>query len=199
MRGCGREVRRGARRAGAGVLLVVALSSMLLDGPAAALPAPMPGVPGAAVVVGAIATPGVDDTATVLPRRSGVGHRVVYSLSAQRVWTVGGRGRVQRTYLVSGQLSQPGPGTYRVYSRSRWTSSSVSPETMQYMVRFAHGLRTGAPIGFHSIPQDGRGRLTQSVDDLGRPLSHGCVRQRLADARFLWRFAPVGTRVVVTR
>jgi lipoprotein-anchoring transpeptidase ErfK/SrfK len=29
-------------------------------------------------------------------------------------------------------------------------------------------------------------------------MSHGCIRQARPDARALWRFAPVGTQVVVT-
>lgn len=133
-----------------------------------------------------------------VPRHSGKGHRVVYSISRQRVWLIGGAGRVKHTYLVSGRLSQPEPGRYRVYSKSRWTSSTVSDETMQYMVRFTHGENTGTPIGFHSIPRGRNGHPAQSVDDLGKPLSHGCIRQRLRDAAYLWHFSPVGTKVVVT-
>jgi lipoprotein-anchoring transpeptidase ErfK/SrfK len=139
-----------------------------------------------------------DTAKTDLPRHSGTGRRVVYSISLQRVWVVGTAEQVQRTYLVSGRLSQPGPGHYHVYSKSRWTASSVSAETMQYMVRFTHGARTGSPIGFHSIPRDYGGHAAESVADLGKPLSAGCIRQRLRDAVFLWAFAHVGTSVVVT-
>jgi lipoprotein-anchoring transpeptidase ErfK/SrfK len=131
------------------------------------------------------------------PAHSGTGYRVVYSVSRQRVWTVGSGGNVKRTYLVSGRLSQPRPGHYRVYSKSRWTSSTVSAETMQYMIRFTHGERTGTPIGFHSIPRDYSGHPAESVHDLGKPVSAGCIRQRLRDAAYLWAFAPVGTTVVV--
>jgi lipoprotein-anchoring transpeptidase ErfK/SrfK len=38
----------------------------------------------------------------------------------------------------------------------------------------------------------------QTVSELGTPLSHGCIRQRRADAKLLWAFAPLGTTVVVT-
>jgi hypothetical protein len=48
---------------------------------------------------------------------------------------------------------------------------------MQYMVRFTYGTRTGTPIGFHDIPQRPNGSYSQTVAQLGRPLSHGCVRQ----------------------
>jgi hypothetical protein len=66
---------------------------------------------------------------------------------------------------------------------------------MRYFVRFAHG--GNAAIGFHDIPVLD-GRKVQGLDALGTPQSHGCIRQRRADAVALWRFAPLGTRVVVT-
>jgi lipoprotein-anchoring transpeptidase ErfK/SrfK len=65
---------------------------------------------------------------------------------------------------------------------------------MRYMVRFAHG--PNAAIGFHDIPML-NGHLEETRDDLGTPESHGCIRQWRPDARALWRFAPVGTTVVV--
>ena len=33
---------------------------------------------------------------------------------------------------------------------------------------------------------------------LDAPTSHGCIRQRRADAKVMWRFADLGTTVVVT-
>jgi lipoprotein-anchoring transpeptidase ErfK/SrfK len=42
------------------------------------------------------------------------------------------------------------------------------------------------------------GRLLQTRAQLGTPQSHGCIRQWLPDAKALWDFAPVGTKVVVT-
>ena len=133
-----------------------------------------------------------------IPAASGKGKRVVYSVPLQRVWLVDASGDAVRTYRVSGQLSQPDAGTYRVYSKSRYANSGVSPETMQYMVRFTYGENTGAPIGFHDIPRSHASEYAQTVKQLGQPLSHGCVRQSRPDARALWRFAPVGTTVVVT-
>jgi lipoprotein-anchoring transpeptidase ErfK/SrfK len=43
-----------------------------------------------------------------------------------------------------------------------------------------------------------RGERLQTTAELGTPLSHGCIRQARPDAKALWRFAPVGTTVVVT-
>ncbi|MGZ5406106.1 MAG: L,D-transpeptidase, partial [Nocardioides sp.] len=68
--------------------------------------------------------------------------------------------------------------------------------TMKFFVRFTQG-DTGAAIGFHDIPVDDGGRV-QTVDDLGTPTSHGCIRQKTPDAKAMWEFAQLGATVVVT-
>ncbi len=133
---------------------------------------------------------------TSLPAASGQGRRIVFSESRQRVWLVSGRQRVKRTYRVSGSIYENlDPGTYEVYSKSEQAWGIDDSGTMRYFVRFARGER--AAIGFHDIPVSD-GQEVQTVAQLGTPLSHGCIRQRRADARALWRFAPLGTTVVVT-
>lgn len=134
-----------------------------------------------------------------LPAGSGTGKRVVFDMSAQRVWLVdpyGGKDEVLSTYLVSGSLTDNlGPGTYAVYSHSRTAIGIDDSGEMEYFVRFTRG--TNAAIGFHSIPtKDGRALQTRA--QLGSPQSHGCIRQAMPDAQRLWDFAPVGTKVVVT-
>jgi lipoprotein-anchoring transpeptidase ErfK/SrfK len=130
-----------------------------------------------------------------LPSGTGTGRRVVFSESAQRVWLVGANNGVLASYLVSGSLTDNlHPGTYSVYSRSRWAVGVDDSGVMQYFVRFTRG--NNAPIGFHSIPTK-NGTPLQTIAQLGTPRSHGCIRQKLADAQRMWAFAPVGTRVVV--
>ena len=67
---------------------------------------------------------------------------------------------------------------------------------MNLFVRFTQGT-SGAAIGFHDIPVKD-GRPVQTKDQLGTPLSHGCIRQKKRDALAMWSFAPLGTKVVVT-
>jgi lipoprotein-anchoring transpeptidase ErfK/SrfK len=137
----------------------------------------------------------VDETA--LPPGTGHGKRIVFSESLQRVWLVSRAKHVERTYLVSGSLTDNlDPGTYSVYSRSEQAWGVDDSGTMRYFVRFTQG-DTGAAIGFHDIPVDD-GEPVQTRAQLGTPQSHGCVRQRRADALALWEFAPLGTTVVVT-
>lgn len=131
-----------------------------------------------------------------LPGNSGVGRRAVYSLSEQYVWVVDVSGAVIRSFPVSGQRSQPRPGSYKVFSQSL---NSFSPElrgvTFRFMTRFATG-RQGGNIGFHEIPKQ-YGRPMQTVEQLGTPLGSGCLRSSTADAVFMFRWAKPGTRVVV--
>jgi len=130
-----------------------------------------------------------------VPDRSGSGRRVVLDISGQRVWLIE-EGAATRTYLVSGSTHRNlSPGSYEVYSRSQTATSYDLSSTMRYFARFTHGAR--AAIGFHDIPRDNDGKPIQRRDQLGTPLSAGCIRQAKPDARALWRFAPVGTTVVV--
>ena len=132
-----------------------------------------------------------------VPDDSGDGRRIVFDQSDQRVWLVDDDEDVERTYLVSGSLyDNLEPGTYSVYSKSEQAWGIDDSGTMEYFVRFTEGTN-GAAIGFHDIPID-NGELVQTVDELGTPQSHGCVRQERADAIALWEFAPVGTEVDVT-
>jgi hypothetical protein len=157
----------------------------------AAVPAPAPTESGAGVAE-AEAYP-----AAALPADSGAGRRVVFSESRQRVWLVSRGQQVERTYLVSGSFTDNlHPGTYAVYSRSAHAYGIDDSGTMRYFVRFTQG-DTGAAIGFHDIPVDD-GAPVQTLAQLGTPQSHGCIRQRRSDAIALWRFAPLGTTVVVT-
>lgn len=145
-------------------------------------------------------TPGEDTTTTedgrpAVPYDSGAGKRVVFSMSQQRVWLVEDDESVKRTYLVSGSIyDNLAPGVYEVYDRSMDAVGIEDSGTMKYMVRFAHGAN--AAIGFHDIPIS-HGKRVQTREELGTPLSHGCIRQWRPDAKALWDFAPVGTEVDV--
>ena len=168
-------------------LVDVAARVAELSPPVQSLPSPPPDTSPA---------PSREATEAPPPDHSGAGHRVVFDLSAQRVWLVRSGGSVRSSYLVSGSIyDNLQPGHYRVYSRSEYATSYDYTSTMRWMVRFTEGA--SAAIGFHSIPRDSSGDPVQTWRQLGTPQSHGCIRQRPADARTLWHFAPVGTPVVV--
>ncbi|SKB08806.1 Lipoprotein-anchoring transpeptidase ErfK/SrfK [Aeromicrobium choanae] len=131
------------------------------------------------------------------PQGSGEGRRIVFDQSDQRVWLIEADETVDRTYLVSGsRFDNLQPGSYSVTSRQRHATSFDYTGSMEYFVRFATGW--SAPIGFHSIPVYNNGKPEQTEEQLGEPLSAGCVRQKKSDAKYLWDWAPDGTPVIVT-
>jgi hypothetical protein len=130
----------------------------------------------------------------LVPADSGEGRRVVFDETAQRVWLVNRDDTVERTYPVSGSVyDNLDPGTYSVFSRDEH-ATGIDGSALRFMVRFTTGAE--AAIGFHNIPVLD-GKKVQTPDELGTPLSHGCIRQQGEDARALWEFAPLGTKVVV--
>ncbi|MCX6519499.1 MAG: L,D-transpeptidase [Actinobacteria bacterium] len=131
-----------------------------------------------------------------IPANSGRGRRIVYSKGIQRVWLIEEDGTIYDTHRVSGRMDQPNYGTYTVWSRSEFTCSNAhSNICMRFMVRFAHSRR-GDNIGFHEIPKRD-GVPMQTYDQLGEPLSGGCVRQATEDAIVTWNWAQIGTVVWV--
>jgi hypothetical protein len=160
-------------------------------------PIPTPPDPSATAAPGPRALEDASAPVDALPADSGAGRRVVFSESRQRVWLVAADDEVRRTYPVSGSAHDNlDTGTYEVYSRSARAWGIEDSGSMRWFVRFAQG-DTGAAIGFHDIPVDA-GRKVQTAAQLGTPLSHGCIRQSTRDAKAMWRFAPLGTTVVVT-
>jgi len=132
-----------------------------------------------------------------LPARSGSGLRIVYSRALMHVWLVNRANKVLRDFPVTGRPDWPRPGRYRVYSKSLHTSNPHYHLVFDYMTRFAYGRH--ARIGFHTIPRR-NGHFIQPVSTLGQPLGlGGCVRMATVNARLIYRWAKIGTRVVVLR
>ncbi|MEM9039085.1 MAG: L,D-transpeptidase family protein [Actinomycetota bacterium] len=143
-----------------------------------------------------VASAGAD--APPLPENSGEGYRVVYDRAGQRVWAVDGDEQIIRSWLVSGSTySNELPGTHYVYSRSEVSTAWNGKAYLPLMIRWLKTERGN--IGFHGIPTKvSDGSVYQTTDELGTRLSGGCQRQHNLDASFLWGFADVGTKVVVT-
>jgi hypothetical protein len=132
-----------------------------------------------------------------LPVGSGHGRRIVFDQSEQRVWLVSSSGKARRSYLVTGSnRHNVMPGVYSVKSRTRYARTYRGGGTLEYFVKFTQG-RTAA-IGFHAVTRRTNGTLVYAREDLGTARTPGCVELWRSDARSLWEFAPVGTRVVVT-
>lgn len=123
-------------------------------------------------------------------------------LDEQRVYVYNHRRRLIATLPVSTGLDDQTPvGTFKVFSQSAQAYYAPNPnERMRWMTRFTKG-REGGNIGFHGIPY----KVTKTGEipfftPLGiAPSSHGCIRMRVADAKWLFHNMNIGTVVSVVR
>lgn len=123
-------------------------------------------------------------------------------ISEQRVYVYNMRKRLIATLPVStGLLDTTPTGTFKVFSKSAQAYYTPNPnERMRFMTRFTKG-REGGNIGFHGIPY----KVTKAGEipfptPLGEaPSSHGCVRMRVADAKWLFTNMKIGTVISVVR
>ncbi len=112
-----------------------------------------------------------DDDAPPLPADSGTGRRVVYDRAGQRVWVINDDGAV--IVVRNGKAWLP--------QMIRWYETEI------------------VALGFHAIPLSVKDNSAyQTTEELGTRLRGGCQRQHPLDAAFMWEFATVGTKVVVT-
>jgi peptidoglycan hydrolase-like protein with peptidoglycan-binding domain len=113
--------------------------------------------------------------------RAGVGHRIELHLDRQVALLVEGRRVVRTVHVSTGASSSPTPrGSFRVYRKELRSWSYPYSVWLPYASYFTGG------IAFH-----------ESNDVPAYPASHGCARVPASDARTVWAFATMGTRVTV--
>jgi lipoprotein-anchoring transpeptidase ErfK/SrfK len=125
-------------------------------------------------------------TQTNHTRQQRTGRWIEVDLSQQRLVAWNGRTRV-RTYIVStGKRSTPTRiGTFAIQSKYRSTRM--------------RGRNYNVPDVPYAMFYSGNYALHGAYwhNRFGTPVSHGCVNLRVSQARWLYNWAPVGTRVVV--
>jgi lipoprotein-anchoring transpeptidase ErfK/SrfK len=112
---------------------------------------------------------------------------------------VGRGGKVLRTYSVSHRQPNLAPGTYRVYAKKA-TLAFEERQRLRYVLRMEQGKGGASQAGFCSVPLTRAGKPAKASTEAGLEggaVSSPCIEQKLADAKFLYGKAPVGTRVVV--
>ncbi|MCT9081678.1 hypothetical protein [Streptomyces fulvoviolaceus] len=127
---------------------------------------------------------------TALPAGSGTGERVVYSVDDDRVWLVGARNKVKRTFKVTPGTLDPAPGSYSVTSRSN-SVTGTDGTPIEHVVRFTSV--DGVVIGFSTAV----GASMSTADTT--TVKTGGIRESRPDGDAMWDFATIGAKVVVIR
>ena len=127
---------------------------------------------------------------------------VVVELSTQRTYVFTPSRRLVAVIPVSTGKNDTTPvGSFRVFSKSAQAYYAADPrERMRWMVRFTKG-REGDNIGFHGIPYrvTAAGEMPLPTPIGKKPSSHGCIRMRVHDAKWLFDNIDESTPVRVVR
>lgn len=121
---------------------------------------------------------------------------IYVSTKRQKVY-IHGNGKVQYIMNCStGTKSSPTPkGTFHIQAQRGYSFYNASSrEGAHYWVSWLdHGIYL-----FHSVPTNSNGKYIKSeAQKLGQPASHGCVRLSVADAHWMYKTVPYGTKVVI--
>ncbi|MDQ0991472.1 hypothetical protein [Streptomyces sp. V3I7] len=123
-----------------------------------------------------------------VPAASGVGRRVVYSLSQKRVWLVDANDTASRTFKVWPGTLSPDPGTYAISSRTDAVTGSDNVQ-IEHVLYFA--VKSGLNVAF-SNAVDG---ASPPPPEPGAQTSG--IRMSRAAGTALWKFGSTGTKVAV--
>jgi lipoprotein-anchoring transpeptidase ErfK/SrfK len=121
-------------------------------------------------------------------------------LDEQRAYFYNKNRRLIATLPVSTGVDDQTPvGVFKVFSKSAQTFYTPNPrERMRFMTRFTVG-REGGNIGFHGIPYTAtKYGEVPFYTPLGlAPSSHGCIRMRVSDAKWVFQNMAIGSTVSV--
>lgn len=119
--------------------------------------------------------------------------KITILLKKQRLHYSLGGVQLGSMIVSTGTARMPTPiGTFKILNKAKRAWSNPAGLWMPYWMAFA---RDGK-VGLHELPEWPNGKK-EGVNHLGRPASHGCVRLGPKDAKILYEWTPVGTKVIV--
>lgn len=114
------------------------------------------------------------------------------SLRTQTLYQYEGETLVAKYTISSGASRTPTPrGTFTVNSKHPRAWSSSAKLWMPYWMAFI-----GSTYGLHELPE-WPGGYKEGQNHLGIPVSHGCIRLGVGDAKKIYDWVEVGTPVVI--
>jgi lipoprotein-anchoring transpeptidase ErfK/SrfK len=119
--------------------------------------------------------------------------RIEVDLSRQRL-IVFYKGEVLREMICSGgALESPTPlGEYTTSQKIEYAWVERFGVGAYYWIRFFEDYL------IHSVPFDENGNMIiEEYEKLGNPASHGCIRLRLEEAKWLYETLPLGVKIVI--
>lgn len=118
------------------------------------------------------------------------------SLSKQKIYLKKGKKTIRKYVVSTGKKKTPTiKGTFYIYKKNpkhdmigKWDPKKKAPEYIQKDVlwtTYFHGSYAFHAAYWHN--------------NFGQPMSHGCVNMKTGQAKYLYKWAPIGTRVVIKK
>ncbi len=123
------------------------------------------------------------------------GKYIEVNLSQQKMYLWEGANLVKTYGVSSGKKSTPTrEGIFKIKNKA--SVGKEFPWIMPWWMAFAQD-KSGAWQGFHELPVDMRTGKKEGVSDIGKAVSHGCVRLAAGQAKELYDWAVVGMPVYI--
>lgn len=120
------------------------------------------------------------------------GKYIDVNLSQQMLYTLEGDKLIGSYRVSTGKWSKPTPvGQYAVNDKKDMAFSATYHLYMPYWMAFI-----GSSYGIHELPETPSGKK-EGASSLGVPVSHGCVRLGVGDAKTVYDWAEIGTPVFI--
>jgi lipoprotein-anchoring transpeptidase ErfK/SrfK len=119
-------------------------------------------------------------------------YRIEVSTSEQKVRIFDNDTMIKEWTVSTGKNNSTPLGDFTIQNRGEWFFSEKYQEGAKWWVSFKdYGIYL-----FHTVPMDRQKNIVEEqADKLGEPASHGCVRMRVEDAKWIYDNIPEGTPV----
>ena len=119
--------------------------------------------------------------------------RIDVDLSVQRVFVYYKDSLVKTMICSGGTVEKPTPtGEFTTTQKGPVFFNPKYNQGAYYWIRFQNEYL------FHSVPFDeNREFIQEEIDKLGTPASHGCIRLKLDEAKWMYDMLPLGIKVVI--
>lgn len=132
------------------------------------------------------------DPRTKEPKR--VTKKIEVSLAKQRLKYYVNDVVLHEAVISSGKWNWPTPvGEFKIINKDPRAWSKLAGLWMPYWMGFA-----GGKFGIHDLPEWPNGKK-EGLNHLGRPVSHGCVRLSSVEAKALYAWTPIGTKLIISK
>ena len=119
--------------------------------------------------------------------------RIEVDLSRQRVFIYYKDNRIKEMICSGGTEEKPTPiGEFETYEKIEYSWVTKYNMGAYYWTRFYNEYL------FHSVPFDENGEMIiEEYEKLRSPASHGCIRLKLEEAKWLYEMLPLGVEVLI--